>query len=376
MQWPRTGIPDKPDVWLTHVALRRMVDNIRSDAARTKREVRAAEAVAAEIDRGAPDHQEVEDDTLSLFFMCAHPALTTASSIALTLRALGGLTTREIAHAFLVPEATMAQRISRAKQTIRNSGLRFALPTEDERDSRLPAVLHVLYLVFNEGYTSSAGTTLLRVQLSAEAIRLTRMLHRLQQNENEVAGLLALMLLTDARRRARTGSLGELIPLNEQDRTLWNRDEIAEGTELLSQVLPQRKVGPYQVQAAIAAVHDEAASATETDWRQILVLYDLLETMLDNPIVSLNRAVAVAMVHGAAAGLKFLDALTADGRLKGHHRIDAVRAHLLELAGETPSAIESFRSAAMKTASLPERNYLLAKASRLSVDTFKLRAHG
>jgi predicted RNA polymerase sigma factor len=307
-----------------------------------------------------------EDDTLILLFMCCHPALTPASAIALTLRAVGGLTTAEIAHAFLVPEATMAQRISRAKQSIQDSGIPFQLPTAGERVQRLRAVLHVLYLIFNEGYTSSAGPVLRRADLSHEAMRLTRIVHDLQPGDAEVAGLLALMLLTDARRLARTGATGELIPLAQQARTLWDSQQIAEGVALLSATLPKGSVGPYQLQAAIAAVHDEAPRAEDTDWPQILALYDLLRRMSDNPMVGLNHAIAVAMVHGAAKGLELLDALQADARLADHHRLDAVRAHLLEFAGDRQGAIRHYRAAAGKTGSLPERNYLLTQAARLA----------
>jgi len=365
IQWPSEGIPDNPRAWLTHVAFRRMVDNIRSEAARRRREGE----VAVEVSYTPESFIETvsqEDDTLVLLFMCCHPALSTASAIALTLRAVGGLTTAEIAHAFLVPEPTMAQRISRAKQSIKNSGIPFQLPTPDERAQRLRAVLHVLYLIFNEGYTSSAGPELRRGDLSHEAIRLARIVRNLQPDDTEVAGLLALVLLTDARRLARTSAEGELISLSQQDRTLWDKQQIAEGLALISATLPRGSVGPYQLQAAIAAVHDEAERAGDTDWPQILALYDLLRRMSDNPMVRLNHAIAAAMVHGAAEGLKLLDGLKGDARLANHHRMDAVRAHLLELAGDIKSAIRHFRSAAGKTGSLPERNYLLTQAARLS----------
>jgi len=365
IQWPSEGIPDNPRAWLTHVAFRRMIDNIRSEAARRRREGE----VVVEVSYTPESFIETvsqEDDTLVLLLMCCHPALSTASAIALTLRAVGGLTTAEIAHAFLVPEPTMAQRISRAKQSIKNSGIPFQLPTPDERAQRLRAVLHVLYLIFNEGYTSSAGPELRRGDLSHEAIRLARIVRNLQPDDTEVAGLLALVLLTDARRLARTSAEGELISLSQQDRTLWDKQQIAEGLALISATLPRGSVGPYQLQAAIAAVHDEAARAGDTDWAQILALYDLLRRMSDNPMVRLNHAIAAAMVHGAAEGLKLLDGLKGDARLANHHRMDAVRAHLLELAGDIKSAIRHFRSAAGKTGSLPERNYLLTQAARLS----------
>jgi RNA polymerase sigma factor (sigma-70 family) len=361
-QWPRDGLPDNPRAWLTQVAFRRMADHIRSESARRLRESEAAHTTESTTIEGAPE----EDDTLALLFMCCHPALTPASAVALTLRAVGGLTTAEIARAFLVPEATMAQRISRAKQNIKNSGIPFQLPTADERAQRLRQVLHVLYLIFNEGYTRSAGPELSRDDLSHEAMRLTRIVYRLQPNDTEVAGLLALMLLTDARRLARTGAGGELIPLARQDRTLWDRVKIEEGIALISATLPKGSVGPYQLQAAIAAIHDEAARAEDTDWPQILALYDLLGRMYDNPMVRLNHAIAAAMVHGATKGLELLDALKSDARLSSHHRMDAVRAHLLELAGDREGAISNYRAAAAKTGSLPERNYLLTQAARLS----------
>jgi RNA polymerase sigma factor (sigma-70 family) len=366
MQWPREGLPDNPRAWLTQVAFRRMADHIRSESARRRRESEVALEAAHTTESPAIETAPQEDDTLVLFFMCCHPALTPASAIALTLRAVGGLTTAEIARAFLVPEPTMAQRISRAKQSIKNSGIPFQLPTTEERAQRLRAVLHVLYLIFNEGYTSSAGPDLRRDDLSHEAMRLTRVLHNLQPDDTEVAGLLALMLLTDARRLARTGAGGELIPLAQQDRALWDKRQIAEGVALISATLPKGSVGPYQLQAAIAAVHDEAARAEDTDWPQILALYDLLRRMSDNPMVRLNQAIAAAMVHGATKGLEMLDALKTDARLADHHRMDAVRAHLLELAGDREAAVRHYRAAAGKTGSLPERNYLLTQAARLS----------
>ena len=362
IEWPRAGRPDNPRAWLIQVANRRMLDHVRSESARRRRE----NEVALPPESAALDPALEEDDTLILLFMCCHPALTTASAIALTLRAVGGLTTAEIARAFLVPEATMAQRISRAKQSIRDSGIPFENPVPAERAQRLSAVLHVLYLIFNEGYTSSAGPEVRRADLSQEAVRLTRIVHSLEPGHTEAAGLLALMLLTDARRFARTDDVGELIPLAQQDRSLWDQGQIAEGVAIISATLPKGSVGHYQLQAAIAAVHDEATDASDTDWPQILALYDLLRRMSDNPMVALNHAVAAAMVHGASKGLELLDALQSDPRIAEHHRLDAVRAHLLELAGDSESAITHYRSAAGKTASLPERNYLLAQAARLS----------
>jgi RNA polymerase sigma factor (sigma-70 family) len=359
VQWPREGVSDNPRGWLIQVASRRMTDHLRSEAARRRRETAAVrECIAI-------DSEPEQDDTLILLFMCCHSALTPSSAIALTLRAMGGLTTAEIANAFLVPEATMAQRISRSKQSIKASGVPFRLPTDQERAERLRAVLHVLYLIFNEGYTSSVGPQLQRLELSREAIRLTRMVHSLLPDDGEVAGLLALMLLTDARRAARTGADGELIPLTKQDRTLWDRKEIAEGIALVSAALSKGSIGAYQLQAAIAAVHDEAARAEDTDWPQILALYDLLKRMSDNPMVTLNHAVAAAMVHGPSAGLELLTALDADGRLTGHHRLDAVRAHLLEMAGDHQAAIAHYQTAASRATSLPERNYLITQAARL-----------
>ena len=365
MQWPREGRPDNPRAWLTRVAFRRMTDHIRSEAARRLRESEVALDLA-QAESMAIETASEEDDTLLLLFMCCHPALTPASAIALTLRAVGGLTTAEIAHAFLVPEPTMAQRISRAKQTIKNSGIPFQPPTTNERAQRLGTVLHILYLIFNEGYTSSVGPDLRRADLSHEAMRLTRIVHNLEPDNTEAAGLLALMLLTDARRLARTNGQGELIPLAQQDRALWDRQQIAEGVALISAALPRGSVRPYQLQAAIAALHDEAARADDTDWPQILALYDLLRRMSGNPMVALSHAIAVAMVHGAGRGLELLDALKADARLADHHRLDAVRAHLLEIAGDREGAVRHYRAAAARTGSLPERNYLLTQAARLS----------
>ena len=366
-QWPDDGLPANPRAWLTQVALRRMTDRIRSESARRRREEDLLHRSEAAPEHLAPEPVGMEeDDTLVLLFMCCHSALTPASAIALTLRAVGGLTTAEIAKAFLVPEATMAQRISRAKQSIRDSGIPFQLPTAGERTERLRAVLHVLYLIFNEGYTSSGGAHLQRLELSSEAIRLTRLLRNLLPDDPEISGLLALMLLTDARRLARTTSEGDLIPLDRQDRALWDRRQIAEGVALVSAALRKGAVGIYQLQAAISAVHDEAARAEDTDWPQILALYDLLRRITDNPMVALNHAVAAAMVNGPANGLELLDALNADPRVANHHRFHAVRAHLLEMAGDAPAAVRHYRAAAAKTASLPERNYLLIQAARLA----------
>lgn len=367
-RWPVEGLPRNPRGWLYHVALRRLTDQLRSEVARRRREHAVASEVWAEWAFVPPpdaDRAVDQDDTLTLLFMCSHPALTPPSAIALTLRAVGGLTTAEIASAFLVPEATMAQRISRAKQSIKSSGVRFSLPGEQQRDTRLAQVLQVLYLIFNEGYTTTAGPHLHRVDLSGEAIRLGRLLRALLPADREVAGLLALMLLTDARRTARTGPMGELIPLDEQDRSLWDRYLIAEGVTLVSEALSGGP-GWYAVQAAIAAVHDEAPGAEDTDWPQILALYDVLKGISDNPMVALNHAIAVAMVHGPSTGLELLDALDRDRRMAGHYRLDAVRGHLLERAGDRAGALVHYRAAAERTASLPERNYLLTKAARLA----------
>ena len=365
-RWPEDGLPRNPRAWLTQVAFRKMIDHIRSESTRRERENELASETTYISESLPNDFSNTEDDTLTLLFMCCHPALTRASAIALTLRAVGGLTTAEIARAFLVPEATMAQRISRAKQSIKSSGIPFQLPTPDERAQRLRAVLHVLYLIFNEGYTSSVGPNLQRSDLSKEAIRLARIMRQLQPEDTEVAGLLALMLLTDARRFARTNVDGDLIALMEQDRSQWNAEQIAEGVALISETLPKGSVGPYQLQAAIAAVHDEARRPEDTDWPQIMSLYSMLRRMSDNPMVTLNYAIAVAMVDGPEKGLGLLDSLQSDARVANHYRLSAVRAHLLELAGDSISAVKYYREAAAKTGSLPERNYLLTQAARLS----------
>jgi RNA polymerase sigma factor (sigma-70 family) len=369
IEWSRNELPENPRAWLTRVACRRMTDEIRSESARRRRESELALDPALTLESIGIESDPQEDDTLVLLFMCCHPALTAASAIALTLRAVGGLTTAEIGYAFLVPEATMGQRISRAKQTIKESGIPFLMPNPEERAQRLRSVLHVLYLMFNEGYASSSGESLRRDDLSHEAIRLARIAHKLEPNDTEATGLLALMLLTDARRLARTGAAGELIPLAQQDRTLWDGQQIAEGVALLSDALPKGSVGPYQLQAAIAAVHDEAARNEDTDWPQILALYELLKRMSDNPVVQLNHAIAAAMVHGPSKGLELLRTLDSDPRLARHHRLAAVWAHLLEMAGERDSAIAQYRLAAERAMSLPERNYLMMQAARLSEST-------
>jgi RNA polymerase sigma factor (sigma-70 family) len=364
-QWPLEGVPANPRGWLFRVASRRMVDLVRSDAARRQRETALAAEVAAMEFAEDIEADMDPDDTLILLFMCCHPSLSTSSAIALTLRAVGGLTTAEIANAFLVPEATMAQRISRAKQSIRASKVPFRMPSLEERKERQPAVLRVIYLIFSEGYASSIGAHLQRLDLAHEAIRLTRSALALLPEDAEIAGLLALMLLTDARRTARTGLHGELIPLDKQDRSLWDRAQIAEGTELLTRALSRGTAGLYQLQAAIAAVHDEAARAEDTDWKQILALYEMLRSVAPSPMVTLNHAIAVAMVHGPARGLEKLQALDDDERLAGHYRLDAVRAHLFEMLGEFEKASRHYRAAATKTTSLPEQNYLISQAARL-----------
>jgi RNA polymerase sigma factor (sigma-70 family) len=367
-QWPVQGVPENPRGWLITVGARRLTDQLRSDLARARRETAAAallppvELVSPAADEDLPSD---EDDTLKLLFLCCHPALSPTSQVALTLRAVGGLTTAQIAQAFFVPEATMAQRISRAKQSIKATGARFDMPPEAERAERLGVVLHVLYLIFNEGYTTSTGPDLQRPELTAEAIRIARDLRRLLPEDGEVAGLLALMLLTDARRAARAAPDGSLVPLAEQDRGLWDADSIRDGVALISESLTRARLGPYQLQAAIAAVHDEAARPEDTDWREIVALYDLLARLAPNPMVTLNQAVAVAMVDGPRAGLDLLASLEGDSRLTGNHRLDAVRAHLLEMAGEHAAARESYWSAARRTTSIPERRYLEARAARI-----------
>jgi predicted RNA polymerase sigma factor len=358
VQWPAEGVPENPRGWLVTVASRRLIDQVRSDHARRDRESATAAGV---VPGDVPD----TDDTLVLLFLCCHPALTAASQTALTLRAVGGLTTAEVARAFLVPEATMAARISRAKQRVKAAGSSFTLPAGAERQDRLRVVLHVLYLIFNEGYTASSGSELHRADLAREAIRLARMVHAQLPGDGEVTGLLALMLLTHARRQARTTAAGDLVPLDEQDRAKWDRELIGEGTELVKASLAGPALGPYQLQAAIAATHADAATAGETNWPQVHALYLIMERIAPNPMVTLNRAVALAEIAGPPAGLALLSALDGDERLAGHHRLLSVRAHLLEKAGDTAGAHECYRAAASATASIAEQRYLESRASRL-----------
>jgi len=360
LQWPGEGMPDNPKGWLITVASRRRIEVLRGEAARRRRE-----ETAAMLEPPDPAPAAQADHTLTLLMLCCHPSLSPPSQIALTLRAVGGLTTAEIARAFLVPEPTIGQRISRAKQRIKATGAEFKPPPSgQERAERMKAVLHVLYLIFNEGYTASSGDDLHRVELTAEAIRLVRQLREQAPGDGEVAGLLALMLLTDARRPARTDPGGALVPLAEQDRSRWDRRAIAEGVELISAAMARAPIGPYQLQAAIAAVHDEAASSGATDWREILGLYDLLRLIAPGPMVTLNRVVAVAMVRGPRTGLRELAAAQQDPALAGHHRVAAIRAHLLEMVGETEAARAEFKVAAARTLSAPERRYLKEKAAQ------------
>jgi RNA polymerase sigma factor (sigma-70 family) len=364
-QWPSDGVPDNPKGWLVTVAARRLTDLLRSEQARRRREDTVARWELPRQQADPTDSTADSDDTLILLFMCCHPALAAPAQIALTLRAVGGLTTAEVARAFMVSEATMTRRITRAKQQIKDSGIPFRLPARAERVERLAAVLHVLYLIFTEGYAATAGPSLHRVELSTEAIRLTRMVHKVLPDDGEVAGLLALMLLTDARRAARTNDTGELVPLAEQDRSLWNAAYIAEGVELITATLPRGIPGPYQLQAAIAAIHDEAASAEETDWPQIKALYEMLLQISDNPMVALNHAVAVAMADGPTAGLERVATLAADKQLAEDHRLYAVRAHLLEMTGDMAAARDAYLAAARRATNLPQQRYLNHRAAKL-----------
>ncbi len=356
LQWPRDGTPANPTGWLITAASRRRIELWRSDSARLRRE-RSVALLAPTDSSSAP----AEDDTLTLFLLCAHPSLSRAAQVALTLRAVGGLTTAEIARAYLLPEATVAQRISRAKQRIRASGADFRMPPAAELPARISTLLEVLYMIFNEGHTASSGASLTRVDLTREAIRLTRQVHAQRPGDGEVTGLLALMLMTDARRPARTNETGDLVPLSDQDRRKWDAGGIAEGIALITDALETAAVGPYQLQAAIAAVHSEATTAAATDWPQILALYDLLMTIAPGPIVALSRSVAVAMVLGPAAGLADLDAVELTSP-PGNHRADAVRAHLMELSGDSEGARRLYSRAARRTLNLPEQHYLEGRA--------------
>jgi RNA polymerase sigma factor (sigma-70 family) len=364
-QWPNEGLPDHAKGWLITVAARRLTDLLRSEQARRRREDTVARWQLPEQQTEPAERPGDSDDTLILLFMCCHPALSPSSQIALTLRAVGGLTTAEVARAFLVSEATMTRRITRAKQQIKDSGVPFRLPARPQRAERLAVVLHVLYLIFTEGYATTSGPSLYRVELSTEAIRLTRTVQQLLPDDGEVAGLLALMLLTDARRHARTTANGELVPLADQDRTLWDADKIAEGVALVTEALPRGTAGSYQLQAAIAAIHDESPSAEQTDWPQIKALYELLLQISDNPVIALNHAVAVAMADGPTSGLQRLETLATDKQLAEDHRLYAVRAHLLEMSGEPAAAREAYRAAAHRAKNLPQQRYLIGRATRL-----------
>jgi RNA polymerase sigma factor (sigma-70 family) len=358
--WPADGLPGSPIAWLITVATRRLIDATRADVARRRRE--AEDAVRGPADPPVVPH---DDDSLDLFFMCCHPALSEASQLALTLRAVGGLTTAEIAHAFMVPEATMTQRLVRARHTLRSSAVRFGAVATADRGPRLRVVLHVLYLIFNEGYVASTGPHAHRPELTREAIRLTRLLRAAVPDDGEVAGLLALMLLTDARSTARVDATG-LVALADQDRTRWNRERIEEGLTLLNSTLGRFPVGTYQVQAAIAALHDEAVTAADTDWKQILALYDVLERIDPRPAVTLNRAVALGAVAGPGAALAFLSILGPDSAVARGHRLHSVRAHLLEQAGDRAAARDAYARAARGTRSLQEQQYLLKQVARLA----------
>jgi RNA polymerase sigma factor (sigma-70 family) len=365
--WAAGPVPDNPAGWFTTVATRRLTDLLRSEQARRRREQTEA-ARALPLVSEAPQPVEAaaeEDDSLVLLFLCCHPALTPPAQVALTLRAVGGLSTAEVARCLLLPEATITRRITRAKQSILAAGGRFALPEPADRAARLDVVLHVIYLVFTEGHTATSGDALVRADLCAEAIRLARIVRRLLPEQPEVGGLLAQLLLSDARRDARIAADGELVPLAEQDRSQWDRAAIEEGVALVTESLARRRPGPYQLQAAISALHAEAESYQETDWPQILALYGVLDRLADDPMVTLNRVVALAQVQGPAAGLTLLETVAADPRLADHHRLHAVRAHLLQDSDRPGEAAEEFRAAARRTLSSPERRYLLRRAGRL-----------
>jgi RNA polymerase sigma factor (sigma-70 family) len=367
--WPADGVPDNPRSWLIRIGYGRMVDLLRTDQARRRREQQAGLTELAMQDpsrQGAPPPET--DDSLTLLLLCCHPALSPTSQVALTLRAVGGLTTAEIAHAYGTTENTTGTRISRAKQQLARAGARFTPPTDADRDNRMNAVMQVLYLIFNEGYTASTGDELARIDLTREAIRLTRMLRDSQPNDPEVTGLLALMLLIEARRAARTQG-DELVPLQEQDRTRWNRALIREGTELIDSVWHQGEVGPYQLQAAIAAVHAAATTPQQTDWPQIAALYLGLEQLSPTAPVRLSRVVAVAHAYGPTRGLALLDDLNQryhlDRETLTRQRERAVRAHLLEMTGDAAGAAAHYREAAALTDNQVEQRYLKHRADRL-----------
>ncbi len=365
-QWPTEGVPDNPRAWLIRVASRRLIDHQRNQAARLRREHDASSGHPNDLNNVDASRCETPapagDDTLQMLLLCAHPALSPASQVALTLRAVAGLSTAQIARGFLVPEATIAQRISRAKAKLRSAGATFQAPTLEDLPDRLNAVRHVLYLTFNEGYTNSSGTTLIDIDLTTEAIRVTELLHRSIPDDTETTGLLALMLLTHARIGARTTTYGDLVPLAEQDRKLWNRDLIDRGTTLIEHALAAGPIGPFQLQAAIAAIHDEAERAEDTDWLQITMLYRMIERLAPSPTVSLNLAIAVGMAHGPAAGLDVLAPLLAQPDQQSNHRVHAANAHLLELTGDTVAAKDAYRLAAKLTPSIPEQRYLNRRA--------------
>ncbi len=360
-QWPAEGMPDNTRAWLIRVASRKLIDRFRSDRARADRETSVGMARPADVELAPPADQAPVtegDDTLRLILLCCHPSLSRPSQVALTLQAMGGLSTDQVAAAYLVPARTMAQRLTRARATLRDAGAEFELPSADELPERIAAVLDVCHLMFNEGYTRSGGAELLDVGLTSEAIRLTRQLHRALPDHDEVAGALALMLLTESRSAARVDGAGDLIPLDRQDRGLWDRALITEGVEIVQRILPRGPVGRFQLSAAIAAVQAEAPTAADVDWLEISLLYGMLDQVAPSPAVTLNRAVAVGMALGPDQGLAIVDGLLTDQAMQRHHRVHAVRAHLLELAGDPVAAMEAYLRAAQLTTSLPEQRYL------------------
>ena len=367
VSWPQDGLPGNPRGWLITVASRRLTDLLRSEQARQRREETVARWALTERSASRADEPARATPTTRscCCCMCCHPSLSVASQMALTLRAVGGLTAAEIARALLGSEQTVTRRITRAKRSIKVSGVPFALPAQDEMGGRLEAVLRVLYLIFNEGYSSTAGTALVRVDLAEEATRLVRALHETRPDDPEVAGLLALMLLVHARHRARMAPDGSLVPMAEQDRSRWDRGAIEEGIALVTAALPRGPIGPYQLQAAIAAVHDEAESYEATDWPQIAALYGVLLRLDDSPVVALNHAVAVSMVAGPPAGLALVQRLGADARVNADRRFHAVRGHLLEMAGDRAAAVEAYRAAARAATNLQQQRYLNQQITRL-----------